>query len=62
LRGAQLAAKQINAKGGVLGKTIKIVGVDDKADPAVANMISISQVDYDNLGTSVSSTTLYIIT
>jgi branched-chain amino acid transport system substrate-binding protein len=36
LRGAQLAAMQINAKGGVLGKKIKIVGVDDKADPALA--------------------------
>ena len=36
LRGAQLAAKQINAKGGVLGKKIKIVGVDDKADPKLA--------------------------
>ena len=36
LRGAQLAAMQINAKGGVLGKKIKIVGVDDKADPKLA--------------------------
>ncbi len=35
LRGAQLAAMQINARGGVLGRTIKIVGVDDKADPAL---------------------------
>jgi len=33
LRGAQLAAKQINAAGGVMGKMIKIVGVDDQADP-----------------------------
>ena len=35
LRGAQLAAMQVNARGGVLGRTIKIVGVDDKADPAL---------------------------
>jgi len=33
LRGAQLAAMQINAKGGVLGKKIKIVGIDDQANP-----------------------------
>jgi branched-chain amino acid transport system substrate-binding protein len=35
LRGAQLAAMQVNARGGVLGRTIKLVGVDDKADPAL---------------------------
>lgn len=35
LRGAQLAAMQVNARGGVLGRTVKIVGVDDKADPAL---------------------------
>lgn len=33
LRGAQLAAIQINAAGGVLGKKIKIVGIDDQAEP-----------------------------
>lgn len=33
LRGAQLAAAQINASGGVLGKMIKIVGIDDQANP-----------------------------
>ncbi|MEY3732843.1 MAG: hypothetical protein RL347_202 [Actinomycetota bacterium] len=36
LRGAQLAAKQVNARGGVLGRKVKIVGVDDKADPNLA--------------------------
>ena len=36
LRGAQLAAKQINARGGVLGRTIRITAVDDEADPAEA--------------------------
>ncbi len=35
LRGAQLAAIEINARGGVLGRTVKIVGIDDKADPAL---------------------------
>lgn len=33
LRGAQLAAMQINSTGGVMGKMIKIVGVDDQANP-----------------------------
>jgi len=28
----------------------------------VLNMVSISQSDYDSLGTSVSSTTVYLIT
>lgn len=36
LRGAQLAAKQINAQGGVLGRQIQIVAIDDKADPSRA--------------------------
>lgn len=36
LRGARLAAKQMNAAGGLLGRTIKIVAVDDEADPALA--------------------------
>lgn len=36
LRGAQLAAMEVNARGGVLGRAVKIVGVDDKADPQLA--------------------------
>lgn len=36
LRGAQLAAKQINAQGGVLGRQIQIIAVDDEADPSKA--------------------------
>lgn len=36
LRGAQLAAKEVNARGGVLGRKVRIVGVDDKADPDLA--------------------------
>jgi hypothetical protein len=53
-------AAEINvsvSSGAVTSNTSGIAG-----STAVANMISISQVDYDNLGTSVSSTTLYIIT
>src|SRR6516164_9595186 len=33
LNGAKLAAKQINAKGGVLGRPIQIVEGDDRCDP-----------------------------
>ncbi len=33
LRGAQLAATQINAAGGVLGRDIRIIAIDDAADP-----------------------------
>lgn len=36
LRGAQLAAMEVNARGGVLGRTVKIVGVDDRAEPQLA--------------------------
>lgn len=34
LEGAQLAAAEINADGGLLGKDIEIVAIDDKGDPA----------------------------
>ena len=33
LRGAQLAAEELNAKGGINGRTVEIVAIDDKADP-----------------------------
>jgi branched-chain amino acid transport system substrate-binding protein len=35
LRGAQLAVKELNASGGVLGRNLELLSVDDKADPAV---------------------------
>jgi branched-chain amino acid transport system substrate-binding protein len=35
LQGAQLAAKEINAAGGVLGRHVQIIPIDDAADPAV---------------------------
>lgn len=34
LQGAQLAADQVNSKGGVLGRRIEIITIDDAADPA----------------------------
>jgi ABC-type branched-subunit amino acid transport system substrate-binding protein len=35
LEGAQLAAQEINASGGVLGRQVEIIPIDDKADPTV---------------------------
>ena len=35
LEGAQLAADEINAAGGVLGRQVQIIPIDDAADPAV---------------------------
>ncbi|MGH9028420.1 MAG: branched-chain amino acid ABC transporter substrate-binding protein [Acidimicrobiales bacterium] len=35
-RGAQLEAARINDAGGILGKTLKLLQVDDRADPATA--------------------------
>jgi branched-chain amino acid transport system substrate-binding protein len=37
LDGARMAAKQLNAKGGILGKQVEIVPIDDQADPEVAD-------------------------
>lgn len=34
LKGAQLAAAQLNEDGGVLGKDVEVVAIDDAADPA----------------------------
>src|SRR6056297_1944931 len=36
LRGVRLAARQANAEGGVLGRRIKVVPVDDRANPNLA--------------------------
>ena len=33
LKGAQLAAKRLNARGGILGRKVEIVAIDDAADP-----------------------------
>ncbi|MDA2987966.1 MAG: branched-chain amino acid ABC transporter substrate-binding protein [Actinomycetota bacterium] len=36
LRGVRLAVRQVNASGGVLGRKVSIVTIDDKADPNLA--------------------------
>jgi len=37
LDGARAAAKQLNAKGGILGKQVEIVPIDDQADPVAGD-------------------------
>ena len=34
LKGAQMAASQLNSQGGLLDKDVEIIPIDDKADPA----------------------------
>jgi branched-chain amino acid transport system substrate-binding protein len=36
LRGVQLAVREVNASGGVLGRKVTVVKIDDKADPRLA--------------------------
>ncbi len=45
LNGVTLAADEVNAKGGVLGKQINIIPVDDKADPATGKTVAQQTVD-----------------
>jgi len=68
LRGARMAAKELNANGGVLGKQVVIVPIDDKADPvagvAAANAAIASGLDgvvgpY-NSGAGLQTLPLYI--
>jgi branched-chain amino acid transport system substrate-binding protein len=44
-QGAQLAADEVNARGGVLGKKIEIVPADDAADPGKAKEVARRLVD-----------------
>lgn len=45
LNGVQLAADEVNAKGGVLGKQINVIPVDDKADPVTGKTVAQQTVD-----------------
>jgi branched-chain amino acid transport system substrate-binding protein len=40
LRGVQLAVRQANERGGVLGRRIKLLRLDDKADPSLARQVA----------------------
>lgn len=44
LRAARLAASDINAAGGVLGKKLEIVPIDDKADPTIAKQVATAAI------------------
>jgi len=44
LRGAQLAAEELNAKGGIDGRKVEIVPIDDQADPAVGTTAATAAV------------------
>ncbi len=39
-RGALLAVEQINRRGGVAGRKLRLVKIDDKADPAIAKSVA----------------------
>ena len=45
LNGVKLAAQQVNAAGGVNGKQINVIAVDDQADPAVGKTVAQATVD-----------------
>jgi len=40
LRGVQLAVSEVNARGGVLGRRVKLIEADDRADPELAERVA----------------------
>ncbi len=40
LRGVQLAVSEVNARGGVLGRRVKLIEADDRADPELAEGVA----------------------
>ncbi|MBE3591136.1 MAG: ABC transporter substrate-binding protein [Firmicutes bacterium] len=48
-RGAQLAAEEVNAKGGVLGKKIQLISYDGKSDPATVANITTQMIENDKV-------------
>ncbi len=62
LNAAKLAAKQINAQGGILGKQIKIVSYDDQGSPEEAVKVATKMVQMDKveavIGSCISSCVL----
>jgi branched-chain amino acid transport system substrate-binding protein len=45
LRGVQLAVSEVNAKGGVIGRRVKLIEADDRADPERAELVARSVYD-----------------
>ena len=68
LKGAQLAAAQLNDKGGILGEQVEIVPIDDAADPATGVKAAKSAIDDGldgivgpyNSGVGIETLPLYI--
>jgi branched-chain amino acid transport system substrate-binding protein len=66
-QGAELAADQVNAAGGIMGKKIEIVPADDSADPSKAasvanNLISqgiVAVVGHKDSGVSIPASAVY---
>jgi branched-chain amino acid transport system substrate-binding protein len=66
-QGAQLAADEINAKGGLLGKKVEIVPADDSADPNKAQSVAqslvsqgiVAVVGHKDSGVSIPASAVY---
>ncbi len=68
LHAAQLAVDEVNAKGGINGKKVVLVGMDDKHDPLEATKIAnnlvadssiIAVIGHLNSGTSIPASKIY---
>ncbi len=44
LRGAQLAVKELNKKGGILGKQVELINLDGKSDPVVVGNVALELI------------------
>lgn len=44
LRGAQLAVKELNKKGGILGKQVSLTNLDGKSDPVVVGNVAVELI------------------
>ncbi len=68
LKGAELAATQLNEDGGILGKDVEVVAIDDAADPATGVTAAKSAIDAGldgivgpyNSGVGIETLPLYI--
>ena len=68
MRGAQLAVDELNKTGGLLGKEVELVALDDKADPKEANSVAqrlaadpevVAVVGHLNSGCSIPASKIY---
>jgi branched-chain amino acid transport system substrate-binding protein len=66
-QGAQLAADEINAQGGLLGKKVEIVPADDSADPSKAQAVAqglvsqgiVAVIGHKDSGVSIPASAVY---